>query len=61
MARATTVYREPQGGRLNIFLNISVVIYRHAILALDVSVFLLKAIGEYIRLAFRYFKPRPLR
>ena len=30
-------------------------------MGLDVSVFLLKAIGEYIRLLFRSFIPRPLR
>lgn len=50
-----------KGGRLNIILKISVIIYRHTILGLDVSVFLLKAIGEYIRLLYRSFIPRPLR
>ena len=34
---------------------------RHTILALDVSVFLLKAVGEYFRLLYRSFSPRPLR
>ena len=34
---------------------------RHTILALDVSVFLLKSVGEYVRLLYRSFSPRPLR
>ena len=34
---------------------------RHTILALDISVFLLKTLGEYIRLTYRSFRPRPLR
>lgn len=50
-----------KGGRLNIILKISVIVYRHTILALDIFVFILKAIGEYIRLCYRSFKPRPLR
>ena len=50
-----------KGGRLNIFLKIAVLVYRHTILALDVSVFLLKALSEYIRLTYRSFVPRPLR
>ena len=67
-----------KGGRLNILLQVSVILYRsqaciflqtnipmmqcrHAIFALDVYVFLMKAIGEYIRLMYRSFKPRPLR
>ena len=39
----------------------STLLVRHAIFALDIYVFLMKAIGEYIRLAYRSFKPRPLR
>ena len=67
-----------KGGRLNILLQVSVILYRwrkltrhkahictnqfrHAIFALDIYVFLMKAIGEYIRLIYRSFKPRPLR
>jgi len=56
----TDIYGD-KGGRLNIFLKIAVLIYRHTILALDISVFLLKAISEYIRLTYRSFVPRPLR
>ena len=50
-----------RGGRLNIFLKIAVLIYRHTILALDISVFLIKALSEYIRLTYRSLVPRPLR
>ena len=50
-----------KGGRLNIFLKIAVLVYRHTILALDISVFLIKALSEYIRLSYRSFVPRPLR
>ena len=41
--------------------QISVMLYRHAILGLDVTVFLLKTVGEYIRLTYRSFVPRPLK
>jgi len=50
-----------RGGRLNIFLKIAVLVYRHTILALDISVFLIKALSEYIRLTYRSLVPRPLR
>ena len=50
-----------RGGRLNIFLKIAVLVYRHTILGLDISVFLIKALSEYIRLTYRSIVPRPLR
>lgn len=55
------MYQQSQGGKLNIFLYATVGIYRYTVLLLDVVLFLLKAIGEYIRLAYRSVNPRPLR
>jgi len=49
------------GGRSTIILSLCVIVYRHVILAFDVMVFCLKAVGEYIRLGFRSIFPRPLR
>ena len=48
-ATATSDIYGDKGGRLNIFLKIAVLVYRHTILALDISVFLIKAFSEYIR------------
>jgi len=48
-------------GRLNTVLKMVVLIYRHTVLALDISVFLLRALTEYIRLTYRSIVPRPLR
>jgi len=50
-----------EGGLVNIVLSLSVVVYRHVILAFDVIVFIMKTIGEYFRLIYRSVNPRPLR
>lgn len=49
------------GGRINLLLSLSVILYRHTVLAYDITVFILRTIGEYIRLTYRTFRPRPLR
>lgn len=49
------------GGQVNVILSTCVFVYRHIILTFDIMLFCLKAIGEYIRLAYRSFFPRPLR
>lgn len=57
-SKRSDVYND---SRLNILPYILVVLYRYAILALDVFVFLLKTVGEYIRLIYRIVTPRPYR
>lgn len=57
--RGRTVFKEGSGA--NLVLALSVQLYCHVVLALDILVFMLKTLGEYIRLTYRSIVPRPLR
>lgn len=62
MDRRVSIFKQNKhAGKLNIVMTFLVIVYRHMVLGMDVSLFLLKTIGEYIRLAYRTYTPRPLR